>query len=586
MRYSSVSISISKFIFSFVFLLFAAAGSARAQQALLLDDTQIVSTSPTTNYGLGINAAVNSTSTTLMKFDIADMLPAGVTAAQVSKARLILWTGIVNKPGTFNVVAIQSSWTESGVTYATKPKLGSTAYGVGTIVAANEFVEVSCTGLVQAWLTNPSSNFGVALVPIGTIDWAIDTKESTTHSHQPMLQIDLIGQPGPTGPMGPQGVAGAKGATGATGPQGPKGPAGTLSLPYGAAGTANGAAVFSVTNSGNYSTTAPYTPDGVAGFGGSSGAGNFSTGGNGVVGYGGNATDTAGTDTFGGFGVVGHGGTGNPSYSGSTGGYGAEFYGGDSGGGAGGFGGDGVVSYGGSPNGIGLYVYSADQTTANTAAVFIGAVDIYGNLYKSGGAFKIDHPVDPENKYLVHSFVDSPDMKNVYDGTVVTDGSGYATVAMPEYFEALNRDFRYQLTVVGPQFAQAIVASEMVKNHFTIRTDHPGVKVSWQVTGIRQDAFANAHRIQVEAEKAPADRGHYLYPELVGAPQTARIGYMAPAPGGEQVVHRRPIIQKRSDSSPQALPGIPLPSRVPVAPKLAPISHPPAPVGKPAVNQK
>ena len=145
---------------------------------------------------------------------------------------------------------------------------------------------------------------------------------------------------------------------------------------------------------------------------------------------------------------------------------GAEFYGGDQGGGTGGFGGDGVVSYGGSPNGIGLYVYSADETTANTAAVIIGAVDIYGNLYKSGGAFKIDHPVDPENKYLVHSFVESPDMKNVYDGTVVTDGSGYATVAMPEYFEALNRDFRYQLTVVGPQFAQAIVASEMVKEPF------------------------------------------------------------------------------------------------------------------------
>jgi hypothetical protein len=107
-------------------------------------------------------------------------------------------------------------------------------------------------------------------------------------------------------------------------------------------------------------------------------------------------------------------------------------------------------------------------------------------------------------------------MMNIYNGNVVTDGGGTAIVTMPAWFEALNTDFRYQLTVIG-QFAQAIVASEIANGSFTIRTSKLGVKVSWQVTGIRQDAWANAHRIQVEVDKAPKDQGHYyIHPELFG----------------------------------------------------------------------
>ena len=129
------------------------------------------------------------------------------------------------------------------------------------------------------------------------------------------------------------------------------------------------------------------------------------------------------------------------------------------------------------------------------------------------GSFRIDHPLDPANKYLYHSFVESPDMMNVYNGNVTTDRHGVATVVLPDYFEALNREFRYQLTVIG-QFAQAIVLREIARNRFTIKTNKPSVKVSWQVTGIRQDAYANAHRIQVEEEKTGSERGTYLHPEL------------------------------------------------------------------------
>ena len=152
-----------------------------------------------------------------------------------------------------------------------------------------------------------------------------------------------------------------------------------------------------------------------------------------------------------------------------------------------------------------------------------GNVNVSGNLSKGGGSFKIDHPLDPANKYLYHSFVESPDMMDVYNGNVRTNSRGIAVVTLPDYFEALNRDFRYQLTVVG-QFAQAIVAKEISQNRFTIKTNRPNVKVSWNVTGIRQDAYANAHRIPVEEEKSASERGKYLHPELFGHEQQDRIG--------------------------------------------------------------
>ena len=113
-------------------------------------------------------------------------------------------------------------------------------------------------------------------------------------------------------------------------------------------------------------------------------------------------------------------------------------------------------------------------------------------------------------------------MLNVYNGNVTTDSNGEADVRLPHYFETLNQDFRYQLTVIG-QFAQAIVSQEIVDNGFTIKTDQPQVKVSWQVTGIRRDAWAAANRIAVEEEKAGDDKGRYLHPELWGQPEEAQI---------------------------------------------------------------
>jgi hypothetical protein len=186
-----------------------------------------------------------------------------------------------------------------------------------------------------------------------------------------------------------------------------------------------------------------------------------------------------------------------------------------------------------SPQGSGIVAQNTGTGGDDYAAYLVGNVVIFGNLAvngdvsKNGGSFKIDHPLDPANKYLYHSFVESPDMMNVYNGNVVTNQRGLATVTLPDYFESLNRDFRYQLTVIG-QFAQAIVAREVSGNRFTIKTNKPGVKVSWQVTGIRHDAYADANRIKVEVEKPPQEQGRYLHPELFGAPAEQAIGYLAP----------------------------------------------------------
>jgi len=183
-------------------------------------------------------------------------------------------------------------------------------------------------------------------------------------------------------------------------------------------------------------------------------------------------------------------------------------------------GGNGVFASTNSGSGVVALSTSGDAvfaaTNSGSAGEFFGDVDIEGTLSKSAGSFKIDHPLNPASKYLYHSFVESPDMMNIYNGNVVTDAQGKAEVRMPEWFEALNRDFRYQLTVIG-QFAQAIVAGKMANNAFIIQTDKPNVEVSWQVTGIRQDAYANAHRIPLEQLKSDQERGFYLHPELFGA---------------------------------------------------------------------
>lgn len=153
-----------------------------------------------------------------------------------------------------------------------------------------------------------------------------------------------------------------------------------------------------------------------------------------------------------------------------------------------------------------------------------GDTEIVGSLSKGGGSFKIDHPLDPENKYLYHSFVESPDMMNIYNGNVITDKSGEAWVKMPDWFEALNMEFRYQLTVIG-SFDRAMIAEELYDNRFLIRTESGNVKVSWQVTGIRHDPWAEKNRIPVEKDKEGLEKGRYLHADAWGVVKEKSLSY-------------------------------------------------------------
>lgn len=184
-------------------------------------------------------------------------------------------------------------------------------------------------------------------------------------------------------------------------------------------------------------------------------------------------------------------------------------------------------------------IYAEGSTRAG---FFLGDVQVFGSLSKLGGSFKIDHPLDPANKYLQHSFVESPDMMNIYNGNIILDNEGNATVIMPEWFDALNRDFRYQLTAIGAPGPNLYIAQKMTNNQFSIAGGSAGMEVSWQVTGVRHDAWAEANRIQVEVPKSADRVGTYMFPELLGKPSNTGETYEMTKPGTDSM---RQAVQTR-----------------------------------------
>jgi len=171
-----------------------------------------------------------------------------------------------------------------------------------------------------------------------------------------------------------------------------------------------------------------------------------------------------------------------------------------------------------------------------------GNLHVSGQIFGSVKNFEIDHPLDPANKYLVHASVESSEMKNIYDGIAVLDADGSVTVELPDWFEAVNADFRYQLTAMGAPGPNLHIAQEIANNRFAIAGGQPGTKVCWQVTGVRHDAYAKAHPLQVSVEKSPGERGFYIHPDLYGA---------LPAKG-LAAAHRTQVMQHAKQTQAQA----------------------------------
>lgn len=169
-----------------------------------------------------------------------------------------------------------------------------------------------------------------------------------------------------------------------------------------------------------------------------------------------------------------------------------------------------------------LPVYAVVFTKSSTIT---GGASVVGALSKGSGTFVIDHPLDPKNKLLYHSFVESPDVLNIYDGIITLDGDGSAVVELPHYFMELNESFQYVLTPIGESMPGLFIQKEVEKRWlgvagtpvFAIAGGVPSGKVSWQVTGVRHDPFIEAYPIIPEVDKGPdeiVDKGEYLFPEL------------------------------------------------------------------------
>lgn len=223
-----------------------------------------------------------------------------------------------------------------------------------------------------------------------------------------------------------------------------------------------------------------------------------------------------GENLSGGYGVVGYAGGASSSYKSGV--YGACE--GD---------GNGVAGSTSTTNIDSIGVIGYTQVTG------ADAVFAFGNFSGTGAkAFKIDHPLDPENYYLKHYCTEGQEPLNVYSGNVTTDRSGYATVQLPDYFEAVNTNVRYQLTVVedaeSEDFVLVKVIQKVKNNQFRIKTSVPNVEVSWRVEAKRNDPYMQAHPAKDVVEKSENRKGKYLHPELYGQPDSKSIFSDARAP--------------------------------------------------------
>jgi len=202
----------------------------------------------------------------------------------------------------------------------------------------------------------------------------------------------------------------------------------------------------------------------------------------------------------------------------------------------------GIMARGANSTGLAIAVLGNNTRTGlGDWAVFAN-----GNMGASGvKPFMIDHPLDPENKYLLHYAAEGPEPYNLYRGVVTTDASGRAVVHLPDYFEAANKDFSYYLQPIGT-FAQVIVEEEVRNNEFVIRTDKPNVKVSWMVLATRNDPYVRYFWKPTVIEKSPEQRGKYLIPQVYGKDDSYGI-FPGPVPSVNSPEHSIPALPKNPE---------------------------------------
>lgn len=186
----------------------------------------------------------------------------------------------------------------------------------------------------------------------------------------------------------------------------------------------------------------------------------------------------------------------------------------------------GVFGWAGASSGTNYGVWGRTESASGYAVYAQGRAHVTGN-FSAGGtkSFVIDHPLDPENKLLRHAAIESSEVLNSYSGNVTLDEAGDARVLLPQWFEALNDDFRYQLTCIGG-FAPVYIAERISNGSFKIAGGTAGLEVSWQVTARRNDAFMRSNPMIVEEDKPEAERGSYLHPGAWGQPTEKAVEWV------------------------------------------------------------
>jgi hypothetical protein len=179
-----------------------------------------------------------------------------------------------------------------------------------------------------------------------------------------------------------------------------------------------------------------------------------------------------------------------------------------------------------SGNGVALTVVGNRQALSVVGpSSFNGAVDVHGQFTATAKHFLIDHPHDPGNRTLAHASVESDERTTFYSGNVVLGDDGGATIALPDWMESLNTDFRYQLTCVGAA-APVYVVREVADGYFAVAGGAAGMTVSWLLVGVRQDAWAQANPLVVEEDKPEDLRGSFRHPEVHGHDRTRQGNYV------------------------------------------------------------
>lgn len=150
------------------------------------------------------------------------------------------------------------------------------------------------------------------------------------------------------------------------------------------------------------------------------------------------------------------------------------------------------------------------------AAFFGGDVRIRGELFiDSPLLLTIDNPIDPANSTIKHAAITSSEILNIYSGIIILDNNGQGIVKLPTWVEALNHDFRYQLTCLGG-YAPVYISKEVENNTFRIAGGNSNMRISWQLSGVRKDPVALQNPLVVDQPKPNNERGYYHHPEAYG----------------------------------------------------------------------